>query len=87
VGPRDVLLYEPPELRTVLERYAPDIAARPLDGTLPTRAEARRAVVLGSFLDQARYRRVVDRQIGALRYSRRQDGRTSFPGAAVWSFR
>jgi 4-amino-4-deoxy-L-arabinose transferase-like glycosyltransferase len=87
VGPRDVLLYEPPELRTVLERYAPDIAARPLDGTLPTRAEARRVVVLGSFLDQARYRQVVNRQIGALRYARRQDGRSSFPGAALWTFR
>jgi uncharacterized membrane protein len=87
LGPRDVVLYEPPELRYVLERYAPGVTARPLDGALPTRREARRVVVLGSFLDQQRYKAVVDKQIGALRYARRQDGRRSLPGVALWSFR
>ena len=44
--PHDVLLYEPPELRYVLERYAPNVVARPLDGTLPNRREAPHVVVL-----------------------------------------
>jgi hypothetical protein len=85
--PGDVLLYEPPELRYVLEHYAPQLPARPLDGTLPTKREARRVIVLGSFLDQVRYRRVVDRQVGALRYARRLQGRERHPGVSVWRFR
>jgi hypothetical protein len=84
--PGDVLLYEPPELRYVLEHYAPDIQARPLDGALPTHAEARHVVVLASFLDQARYRSIVDRQIGALRYHRGPPRRTTLPGATLWRF-
>jgi hypothetical protein len=85
--PGDVLLYEPPELRYVLEHYAPGLPARPLDGQLPTRTQAKRVHVLASFLDQPRYKRVVDRQIGALRYGRRQTGREVLPGVSIWSFR
>jgi mannosyltransferase len=87
LGPRDVLLYEPAELRYVLERYAPRLVARPLDGTLPNRREAVRVVVLASFQDQKRYRNVVDRQIGTLRYFRHQTGRRSWPRVTTWSFR
>ncbi|HLM51116.1 MAG TPA: glycosyltransferase family 39 protein [Solirubrobacteraceae bacterium] len=87
LGPHDVLLYEPPELRYVLERYAPRLVARPLDGTLPNRREAQRVVVLASFQDQERYRNVVDRQIGTLRYFRHQTGRGTWPGVTTWSFR
>jgi len=87
MGPRDVLLYEPPELRFVLARYAPDMRTRELDGVLPTRAEADGVVVLASFLDQPRYRQVVDRQLGALRATRREGSHETFPGVSVWSFR
>ena len=87
LGPNDVLLYEPPELRYVLERYAPKMVARPLDGTLPNRREARRVVVLASFLDQQRYRDVVNRQVGTLRYFRQKPVRRTWPGVSTWSFR
>lgn len=86
MGPRDVLLYAPAELGYVIERYAPGLAARPLDGLLPTRREAPQVVVLASFLDQPRYRRVVDRQIGALRYARRQRPIAGEPGVRLWRF-
>jgi uncharacterized membrane protein len=86
LGPHDVLLYEPPELRYVLERYAPNVVARPLDGTLPNRREAHRVVVLASFLDQGRYRQVVNRQIGALRYFRHSPVRQAWPGVVTWRF-
>ena len=86
MGPHDVLLYEPAELGSVLEHYAPDLPARPLDGTLPTRREARHVVVLASFLDQARYRSVVDRQIGALRYARHQQPIANRAGVRLWRF-
>jgi hypothetical protein len=84
--PGDVLLYEPPELGYLLERYAPDIQARPLDGALPTRRQARHVVVMASFLDQARYRRVVDRQLGALRYARHALPMHDESGVRLWRF-
>lgn len=86
MGPRDVLLYEPPELGYLLERYAPDLQARPLDGALPTRRQAPHVVVLASFLDQARYKRVVDRQLGALRYARKPVPMADKPGVKLWRF-
>jgi hypothetical protein len=85
--PGDVLLYQPSELRFVLDRYAPRLTARPLDGRLPTRAEARRVTVLTSFLDQERYERVADRQLGALRTTRGPAGRDELAGVTVWRFR
>jgi mannosyltransferase len=87
LGPHDVLLYEPPELRYVLERYAPNVVARPLDGTLPNRREASHVVVLASFLDQKRYRTVVNRRIGTLGYFRDKPVRRAWPGVVTWSFR
>jgi hypothetical protein len=87
MGPRDVLLYEPPELRYVLARYAPRVRARQLNGVLPSRAQAPRVEVLASFVDQPRYERVVDRQLGALRSNRRQLSHQTVPGVSVWSFR
>jgi hypothetical protein len=85
--PGDVLLYQPPELRFVLDRYAPGLTARPLDGRLPTRGEARRVTVLTSFLDQERYKRVADRQLDALRTTRGPAGRDELPGVTLTRFR
>ena len=85
--PGDVLLYQPSELRFVLDRYAPGLTARPLDGRLPTRAEAARVMVLTSFLDQERYKRVADRQLGVLRTTRTPARRDELPGVTLWRFR
>jgi uncharacterized membrane protein len=85
--PGTVLLYLPSELRFVLDRYAPGLTARPLDGRLPTRAEARQVTVMTSFLDQERYKRVADRQLAALRAMRDPAGRHELPGVTVRSFR
>ena len=87
LGPRDVVLYAPPELRSVLEHYAPRLRARPLGEALPSRRQAPQVVVVGSFLDQERYRRVVDRQVGRLDFERRRVSRESFSGVTVWRFR
>jgi hypothetical protein len=83
----DVLLYQPPELRFVLDRYAPALTARPLNGRLPTRAEAARVTVLTAFLEQDRYKRVADRQLGALRTTRKPAGRDKLPGVTLLRFR
>lgn len=85
--PGDVLLYEPEELRYVLDRYAPDATARPLDGVLPTRGQAPHVDVLTSFEDQPRHRRVIDRQLGALRATRQLQDREALAGVSLWRFR
>jgi hypothetical protein len=85
--PGDVLLYEPAEMRYLLGYYAPGVPARPLDGPLPSRAVARRVIVLGTFLDQPRYRHLVDRQLGALDYARARGPMRRFSNVDVWSFR
>jgi hypothetical protein len=85
-GPHGVVLYEPRELRYVIDRYAPNLVARPIGRTAPTRREARRVVVLGSFLDQPRNRSPVDRVVGALEATRREGATDRFPGVRLWSF-
>lgn len=84
--PGTVLLYEPSETRYVLDYYSPGVLARPLEGPLPSRTQAQRVIVLGSFLDQARYRRAVDQQVGALTYARGHPRRSDYAGVTLWSF-
>src|SRR5918995_1546093 len=87
MGPDGVLLYQPSELRYVIERYSPELYARPLGNAPPTPAQARRVVVLASFLDQDRYRSATDRVVGALHATRRDGPRDRFAGVRLWSFR
>jgi hypothetical protein len=87
MGPDGVLLYQPSELRYVIERYSPELNARPLGKAPPTPAQARRVVVLASFLDQDRYRSATDRVVGALHATRRDGPRDRFAGVRLWSFR
>ena len=85
-GPQGVVLYEPDELRYVIDRYAPTLVARPIGVVAPTRTEARRVVVLGSFLEQKRNRRATDRIVGALAATRREGPTDRFPGVRLWTF-
>ena len=85
-GPRGVVLYEPDELRYVIARYAPTLVARPIGRVAPSRKQARRVVVLGSFLEQERNRRATDRVVGALKATRREGPTDRFPGVRLWSF-
>jgi hypothetical protein len=85
-GPQGVVLYEPDELRYVIDRYAPTLVARPIGLVAPTRTEARRVVVLGSFLEQKRNRRATDRVVGALAAARREGPTDRFPGVRLWTF-
>src|SRR5918995_2950385 len=85
-GPQGVVLYEPDELRYVIDRYAPTLVARPIGVVAPTRTEARRVVVLASFLEQERNRRATDRVVGALAATRREGPTDRFPGVRLWTF-
>jgi uncharacterized membrane protein len=86
-GPHGVVLYEPDELRYVIDRYAPTLVARPVGRAAPTRTQARRVVVLGSFLEDARNRDATDRVVGALAATRREGPTDRFAGVRLWTFR
>jgi O-antigen/teichoic acid export membrane protein len=86
--PGDVVLYEPSYLRDVVEYYAPELNARPLEGALDERAlPARRVFVLGSFQDQQPERRATLQGIERLRESRDLRERFDRPQVRVWGFR
>jgi len=86
--PGDVVLYEPSYLRDVVDYYAPELNARPLEGALDERAlPARRVFLLGSFQDQQPERRATLAGIERLRESRDLRERFDRPQVRVWGFR
>jgi len=86
-GPSTAVFYAPPELRVVLARDAAGLRARPLGRRLPTRAQAREVVLLSSFTGRPSVRALLNRDLGALRATRRLVGYRSYPGVDVWWFR
>jgi hypothetical protein len=86
-GPSGVVLFEPRSLRAVFAHYAPSLHALPLTTHLPEGAATSGVQVVTSFTDQPRYRTLRDREIGALRATRRFVSRQRYPGVDVWRFR
>ncbi len=85
--PGTAILYEPSNLRAVLARYAPDLRAKPLSTHLPTRPQASGVVVMTSFNGQPALIKLLDREIGALRATRRLVSYHGYPGVDLWHFR
>ncbi len=83
----DAVLYEPADLGIVLRHDAPTLHAAPLTTRLPTRAQAGNVFVITSFTGQGALRRLLDRELGALRATRRLVRHRSYPGVQVWWFR
>lgn len=84
---RDVsILYEPAELGAVFAREAPALHARPLGRRLPTQTEARGVVLVTSFTGRPAVRALLNRDLGALRATRRLVSYRAYPGVEVWQF-
>jgi 4-amino-4-deoxy-L-arabinose transferase-like glycosyltransferase len=82
-----VVLFEPRSLSAEFAHYAAGLREQPLTVHLPTRARASSVQVVTSFTNQPRYRALRDREIGALRATRRFVSRHRYPGVDVWWFR
>ena len=67
--------------------YDPGVPTRPLGAELPSRDEARRVVLVASFLDQERFLDQTNEAVGKLRFERRLVERFSTPQVRVWVFR
>jgi uncharacterized membrane protein len=86
-GPRSLLLYEPPDMRYVLDYYAPELRRRPLRLGTPRRRAGSPVFVLASFQDNGQFFDRTNRVVGKLDFQRRLLRQFETPQTKVWMFR
>ena len=86
-GPRSLIAYEPPDMRYVLEYYAPHIRRRPLRLGVPKRSLGSPVFVLASFLDNRVYFNRTNKVVGQLDFFRKRVRRFKKPQTLVVEFR
>jgi O-antigen/teichoic acid export membrane protein len=85
-GPGDAVLYEPSYLNGVVDYYAPDLDARPLQGGLPREAAPRRIFLMASFQDQERHRQAAREAVARFRRNYRLVETERRPQVRTWVF-
>jgi uncharacterized membrane protein len=85
--PKALVLYEPPDMRYVMEYYAPELRSRPLRRGVPKRREGTPVFVLASFQDNDLFFDRTNRVVGKLDFQRRLLARFETPQTKVWEFR
>jgi hypothetical protein len=85
-GPNSVVLLEPPDLRYVLEYYAPDLRSQSLSQPLTAGSEGSPVFVLASFQDNAGFLKQTNKVAGQLTYFRTRVRRFTTPQTIVWEF-
>jgi 4-amino-4-deoxy-L-arabinose transferase-like glycosyltransferase len=86
-GRTAAVFYEPNNLSYPLRWYAPRLPAKALSRTLPTRARAGSVFVITSFTDRHQVHKLLDRELGALKATRRLVRFRSYSGVEVWWYR
>lgn len=85
--PKSLVLYEPPDMRYVMEYYAPELRARPLRRGVPKPREGSPVFVIASFQDNNQFFDRTNRVVGKLDFQRRLLARFDTPQTKVWEFR
>jgi uncharacterized membrane protein len=86
-GPRSLLIYEPRDMRFVLDYYAPQLRRRQLRFGTPRRREGSPVFVLASFQDNGLFFDRTNRVVGKLDFERRLLRQFETPQTKVWVFR
>jgi hypothetical protein len=86
-GPRSLLIYEPPDMKYVLEYYAPQLRSRPLRDGPPARRDGSPLFVLASFQDNQQFFDRTNKIVGQIDFRRELVRRFEKPQAKVWEFR
>jgi hypothetical protein len=86
-GPKSLVLYEPPDMRYVMEYYAPELKSRPLRQGVPKRREGSPVFILASFQDNQTFFDRTNRVEGKLDFQRRLLRQFETPQTKVWEFR
>jgi uncharacterized membrane protein len=86
-GPRALIAYEPPDMRYVLEYYAPDIQRVPLTTLKPRRRQGFPLFVLASFQDNNEFFNETNKVVGQLDFFRPLVRKVKKPQTIVWEYR
>jgi uncharacterized membrane protein len=86
-GPKSLVLFEPPDMRYVLDYYAPELRRRALRLGTPGRRAGSPVIVLASFQDNELYFNRTNRVVGKLDFQRRLLRRFEKAQTKVWEFR
>ena len=85
-GPNSLILFEPSDMRYVLEYYAPNLRSQPLSAPIRTGAEGSPVFVLASFQSNKAFFDVTNRVVGQLKFFRTLVRRFETPQTLVWEF-
>jgi uncharacterized membrane protein len=85
-GPSALVLYEPGDMRYVLEYYAPELRSSPLSSAVTAGAEGSPIFVLASFQTSRQFFRETNRVVGQLTFFRTLVRRFKTPQTLAWEF-
>ncbi len=85
-GPNSLVLLEPPDMRYVLEYYAPELRSQPLSAPVSVGREGSPIFVLASFQNNKTFFDQTNRAVGQLTYFRKLVRRFRTPQTFVWEF-
>ncbi len=85
-GPNALVLYEPGDMRYVLEYYAPEIRSQPLTAPIKAGGEGSPVFVLASFQDNKAFFNQTNKIVGQLTFFRSLKHRFKTPQTVVWEF-
>ena len=86
-GPNALVLYEPSDMRYVLEYYAPELRRQALSKRLTAATEGSPIFVLASFQSNKAFFNETNRAVGQLTFFRKLVHRFKTPQTLVWEFR
>jgi len=82
-----VVIFEPPDMRYVLEYYAPELRRQPLNRTNPRRVKGSPVFVLASFQDNKAFFARTNKVVGTLDFFKKRVKRVRTPQTLVEEFR
>ena len=85
-GSNSLVLFEPSDMRDVLEYYAPKLSRRPLASPIAAGAEGSPVFVLASFQNNKTFFNATNRIVGRLTFFRTLVHRFKTPQTLVWEF-
>lgn len=85
-GPTSLVLFEPSDMRYVLEYYAPELRSQALNRTVSAGAEGSPVFVLASFQNNKLFFDQTNKVVGQLTYFRTLAGRFKTAQTFVWEF-
>ena len=85
-GPNSLVLFEPPDMRYVLQYYAPDLRSQPLSLAVSARKEGSPVFVLASFQGNKLFFNQTNKVVGQLTFFRTLVRRFKTAQTLVWEF-